>query len=118
MSVQVVLSQFPSKHSFGGFPSFVQTEPDSSTAMHTSTVRPMQVGAGVGETVGYGVGCGVGIGLCANQTVSRPGTKSSLGENAAAPAGTSDTRPRRHAIERVASMALCFGRRVASPTTV
>ena len=116
MSVHVVLSQSPSKHNFGV--SVEQTEPDSSTAMQTSTVRPTQVGAGVGETVGYGVGCGVGIGLCANQTVSRPGTKSSLGENAAAPAGTSDTRPRRHAIERVTSMALCFGRRVASPTTV
>ena len=61
MSVHVVLSQSPSKHNFGV--SVEQTEPDSSTAMQTSTVRPTQVGAGVGETVGYGVGCGVGIGL-------------------------------------------------------
>ena len=45
----------------------VQTEPDSSMAMHTSTVLSLQVGAGVG----YGVGCGVGIGLCVDQSVSR-----------------------------------------------
>ena len=59
MSVHVVLSQFPSKHSFGaigGSTVFVQTEPDSSTAMHTSTVRPAQLGAGVGSLVGSLVG--------------------------------------------------------------
>ena len=48
-----------------------QILPDSSTAMHTSTVLPSQVGAGVGSLVGYGVGCGVGIGLCVDQSVSR-----------------------------------------------
>ena len=45
----------------------VQTEPDSSSAMHTSTVLSLQVGAGVGA----GVGIGVGIGLCVDQSVSR-----------------------------------------------
>ena len=44
-------------------------------------------------------------------------TKSSLGENAAVLAGTSGTRPQRHVVE-LASMALCFGRRAASPATV
>jgi len=54
-------------HSCGFLEFFdVQTEPDSSMAMHTSTVLSLQVGAGVG----YGVGCGVGIGLWAIQTVN------------------------------------------------
>ena len=49
----------------------VHTEPDSSSAMHTSTVLSLQVGAGVGDGVGCGVGIGVGIGLCVDHSVSR-----------------------------------------------
>ena len=49
----------------------VQTEPDSSSAMHTSTVVFGQVGEDVGSLVGYGVGIGVGIGLCVDQSVSQ-----------------------------------------------
>ena len=48
-----------------------QIDPDSSTAMHTSTVFFGQVGEDVGSLVGYGVGIGVGIGLCVDQSVSR-----------------------------------------------
>ena len=49
----------------------VQSEPDSSMAMHTSTVLSLQVGAGVGDGVGCGVGIDVGCGLCVDQSVSR-----------------------------------------------
>ena len=67
-------------HSCGFLEFFdVQTEPDSSMAMHTSTVLSLQVGAGVGYGVGCGVGAGVGAGvgigvgcgLCVNHSVSR-----------------------------------------------
>ena len=59
-------------HSCGFLEFFdVQTEPDSSMAMHTSKVLSLQVGAGVGDGVGCGVGIGVGCGLCVDQSVSR-----------------------------------------------
>ena len=48
-----------------------QIEPDSSSAMHTSTVLAAQVAEDVGSLVGCGVGIGVGIGLCVDQSVSR-----------------------------------------------
>ena len=56
-SVHVALSQIPSSHSFGCPMILEQTDPDSSSATHTSNF----FGHGVGDVVGGVVGLGVGV---------------------------------------------------------
>ena len=56
-SVHVALSQIPSSHSFGCPMILEQTDPDSSSATHTSNFFGHGVGCGV---VGDGVGGGDG----------------------------------------------------------